>query len=100
MQLLNVYGVYDVKSESYVAPIYERTDGLAVRQITDVVNSGKSPFSKHPEDYILYCLATFNDCSGEYIKLDTPRHIIALTAIQPENAIEPHQVADKVQALV
>lgn len=62
-----VFGVRDGKAMAFLQPFFSASVGAAVRAFSDAVNEdGKSPLTKHPEDYILYELATFDDNSGEF----------------------------------
>lgn len=63
-----VFGVYDSKAEAYLQPWFAITAGAAIRAFSDAVNEGKSPLCKHPEDYILYELADFDDATGDFVR--------------------------------
>lgn len=59
------YAVYDRKAELYSAPFLEVKDGTAIRAIQDtVINSPEHPFAKHPQDFCLHRIGTFNDETG------------------------------------
>lgn len=53
--------VYDSKAETYNAPVAAIAIGEAIRAFADAVNDGQSPFNKHPEDYTLFHIGTFDD---------------------------------------
>lgn len=52
-----------------------RTEGEAIRVFKDILNNPETPESKHPDDYDLYILGTFDDQTG-YLETEAkPRKI-------------------------
>lgn len=72
--LLRMYVVYDSKAEIYTHPSFLPTRAVAVRQFAELVNDGKHEFSRHPEDYSLFELGTFDDGSGLIAPTLAPIH--------------------------
>lgn len=68
--------VRDAKSEVWMAPMFVRTKGEALRSFVDEVNSdpSKSAIAAHPEDYTLFYLGTFDQLTG-----------LLVPAVQPES---------------
>lgn len=64
-----IFGVRDSKALAFLQPFFGVTAGVAIRAFEEAVNDGKSPISKHPEDYVLYELADFDDSTGEVISV-------------------------------
>ena len=62
--ILKVFTVYDSKAEAYYQPHYNSATGAAIRNFTDAVNNSETTFSKHPEDYTLFEIGTFDDGKG------------------------------------
>lgn len=62
-----VFGVRDSKALAFLQPFFSASTGAAVRAFGDAINEGNSPLAKHPEDYLLYELADFDDSTGEFI---------------------------------
>ncbi|AXL14477.1 nonstructural protein [Microviridae sp.] len=58
-----VFSVYDTKAQSYLPPIYFNSTGVALRVFTDTVNDKSTVISKHPEDYCLFHIGSFDDAS-------------------------------------
>lgn len=58
------YAVYDRKAEMYAPPFLEVKDGTAIRAIQDAIASKDHPFAKHPADFSLHQLGTFDDETG------------------------------------
>ena len=85
--LLKAYTVYDMKVEAYMRPWYCLTDGEAVRTFGDAVNDPESAFHKHPDDFTLYGIGTFDDLLGV---LDSTTHVNLGCALQYIIKAQPH----------
>lgn len=64
MQKIQIFAVFDKKAVVYMSPFYFLQKGQAIRAFEDSVNDPQSAFYKHPEDYSLFELGTFDDTSG------------------------------------
>lgn len=62
--LVNVYALFDVKSESYSLPYFAVSDAVAVRTAYDAYIMADCTVSRHPEDYTLFRLGLFDDTRG------------------------------------
>lgn len=67
---LNAYTIYDVASGIYMRPFFSQADGQAIRGFKDIACDADHEVGKHPEDYTLYRIGSFNDTTGE-MKGDT-----------------------------
>lgn len=86
-----IFTIYDQKAAAYIPPFFMHTSGMAARIFTDMVNDEQHQFSKHPEDYTLFKLGSFNDANAEIILEHTPITMHnGVTLINPskENADE------------
>lgn len=70
-----IYTVYDQKAEAYLQPFFVQTEGLAIRSFSDCVNSDSHQFGKHPEDYTLIELGTFDDNGPTFDTLVIPKTV-------------------------
>lgn len=70
--IFKVFTVYDSKAGAYLSPFMFSSKGEALRAFVDAVNDEKSLFYKHPEDYTLFEIATFDNISAKYDSLLTP----------------------------
>lgn len=59
-----MYSVYDKAAGSFNIPFFQLNDRVAIRSFMDLVRDERSQVSKHPEDYDLWCLGSFDDASG------------------------------------
>lgn len=82
--LQKLFSIYDSKAESFSNPVYLNSTGLAVRTFSDSVQDPESQFAKHPADYTLFELGTYDDNSAEFKLLPTPKSLfIAIEFITP-----------------
>lgn len=58
------YTVFDHAAEAYLEPFFAPTRGVAIRSFTEAVNSEGHTFAKHPEDYTLYEIGTYDPSTG------------------------------------
>jgi len=61
-----VFVVYDAKAEIYLTPFMMRSKGEAVRAFMDIANNKETAIGLHPEDYILYYIADYDELKGFY----------------------------------
>ncbi len=61
-----IFSIYDSKIAAYLQPFFSPTKPAAIRAITDVLSDKSHQFSKHPEDYILFHLGSFNDSNAQF----------------------------------
>lgn len=73
-----VCSVRDAKAEIFGQPIFTGKIGTVARSFADEVNrnAADNPYFRHPSDYTLYQLGTFNDETGQFTNLETPRLIL------------------------
>lgn len=73
---LVVVSVRDSAMESYEKPWFVPTTAVAVRAFRDEVARKESSMHGHPEDYILFEIASFDEDSGKFDNLPSPRQLI------------------------
>lgn len=78
-----MYAVYDVKSLTYAPPFLAATDGVAVRMLAEAVSDIQTMVGKHPADFRLYCLGTFDDASGIVLSVAPAEHVVDAIALVP-----------------
>lgn len=70
MAITQVVSVWDCAMQAYPRPFTVPSTGMALRSFSDEVNNPESAIAKHPEDYELHHLASFDEESGIFIPLD------------------------------
>lgn len=68
--ILKAFSILDNKADSFGAPFFFPTTGQAVRAFKDLCNDPNSNVNRHPGDYRLYCIGTFDDAIGRLLGLD------------------------------
>ena len=69
-----LFTVYDAKAEIYLPPFFVPTVGIATRAFSDAINSDTHQFGKHPHDYTLFRLGSFDDHDAS-ISDQTPKSL-------------------------
>ena len=70
-----VCSVLDVKANAFATPFFVPNRSMAVRSFGDAVLDTNSMLAKHPEDYNLYQLGTYDDNSGKLESLPAPEFL-------------------------
>ncbi|AXH75124.1 MAG: nonstructural protein [Microviridae sp.] len=68
--ILKAFGVFDIKAEVFGPPFFMSTNGEAVRAFKDLANNRDSTVGRHPEDYRLMRLGTFDSEKGAFTMED------------------------------
>lgn len=55
------FSIYDAKASAYLPPFILPRQEMATRVFADCCNSDDHQFAKHPADYTLFCLGTWDD---------------------------------------
>lgn len=72
---LKVFSILDTVANAFNAPFFFPTVGQAVRAFKDLANDPNTAVSRHPADYALYELGTFEDSNGRLVALDVPNRL-------------------------
>lgn len=76
MPKLQVLSVRDRAAAVFGRPFFAPSVGTGIRSFTDFINAKEEgEMQKHPEDFDLFHLAEFDDESGVFTNLDTPRQL-------------------------
>lgn len=82
--ILHMFTVLDTKVGAYSSPFYSRSKGEALRSFSDTVKSPEHLFAKHPEDYVLFELGSFDDSNCKFDLLPAPVSLgVAIDFVQP-----------------
>jgi len=72
----NIFAIFDDKARAYMTPFFLPENGQAMRAFSDAVNDMSSPVSRHPADYTLFRIASFDDSTG-IITAESPHATLA-----------------------
>lgn len=64
MSTLLVCAIMDAKVGAFSPPMYFRSKGEAVRSFLDALSDSQTSLSKHPRDYQMFLVGTFDDQTG------------------------------------
>lgn len=78
---MNLYTIYDVKSQVHSPLVSQVNDEVAVRTIANCVNNPEHPYGQNPEDFKLYKIGIFNDIDGLIETLAKSKLITDLNAL-------------------
>ncbi len=84
--LHKIFSVYDSKVEAYLQPFFLNNNATAIRAITDCLSDSSHTFARHPQDYVLFDLGTFNDSSATWELLAAPNSLGVLIEYLPDSA--------------
>lgn len=61
---MNIYSIKDDQVDAYAQPFFMPTHGAALRAFADHVNEKDTPANKHPRDFSLWHIGTWDEASG------------------------------------
>lgn len=70
--IIIVAAIKDRLADCYAQPMYFPTEGMAVRAFQDALADSGNNLSKHPDDYDLCKLGTFDDATGRFTNVEIP----------------------------
>lgn len=79
--LTNAYSLFDTKSLVYYTPWFAPTQGAAVRILSDLVNDPQTSVGRHPSDYVLYRIGTYDDAKGAFAPISPLEHVMDAIAL-------------------
>lgn len=82
---MQLYTMHDKAMDTYGPPMAFATDAVAVRALQDEMQNPESMFRKHPDDFVIYRIGTWDDANGQVINYTRDR-VIAISAL-----MEPKQ---------
>lgn len=80
--ILLCFSLFDSKASIYTTPFMMAHRGQAVRAMMDLVQDPNTVPGKHPADFSLMLLGSFDDQSGIFTSLQ-PEHLGVLTTFLP-----------------
>lgn len=74
---LEIVCVYDRAIQAYGRPFFVAATGGAIRSFLDELRNKESDLSKHPEDYDLFHLGSYEDSSAQFNIFAQPVMLLA-----------------------
>lgn len=79
----NVYTLFDTKALIFNTPFYAHNHGVARRMCSDLVADANTTVGRHPADYVLYCLGSYQDELGQFELLEIREHVLDIVSLVP-----------------
>ncbi|MDB4312225.1 hypothetical protein N9937_02220 [bacterium] len=89
-----IFTVFDVKARAYLPPFFLPEQGMAIRVFSDCINAKDHQFNKHPEDYTLFTLGTFDDSLAEISEIPAQSIHNGIELLRDNNDGETQQVSN------
>jgi len=89
---LNVYTIYDQAAGAYLRPFFMQSDGQAMRTFTDIATDADHDIGRHPKDYSLFRIGSWDDNTAKLIPDEKECLATALEVIALSRKIEPAQL--------
>jgi len=79
--LHTMIAVKDAKIGSFARPVAVVNEATGVRAFADAVNDASTEYHKHPEDYTIWSLGTYDDQTGVFNNLVVPVQLANAVAL-------------------
>jgi len=88
----HIFTIYDSKAKAYLVPFFLHQDGMALRVFADCVNDTTHQFGKHPEDYILFNIGSWEDDKAIF-KTTIPMALATgIELVNPEELLDQYKL--------
>lgn len=85
-----LFSIRDSKGDFFNQPFPQLTKAEALRTFAELANDPQSRIAKHPEDYDMYYLGTYDTITGLIDALKSPEHIQkALHCVKQKSELKP-----------
>lgn len=78
--ILEVFALQDRKAGVFGRPVFVVTMGLLVRELQDALK-GEDILARHPEDFALFRLGSFDDVKGVFVLLPLPDFVLEVSSL-------------------
>lgn len=70
--IYKVCSIFDSKVEAFMQPFFVPARGAALRMFADLVEDSQTAVSKHPADFTLFELGSYDDSNAKFDMYATP----------------------------
>lgn len=86
--LMKIFAIYDSGVSTWQPPMFCPTRGHILRWWNEVCNESNSPFSKHPSDYVLFEIGSWDDDKCLFDLLLVPQKLgVAIEFVKPLSSL-------------
>jgi len=72
---MKMFTVYDSKAEAYMQPFFAKSTGEALRSFSDTCQDKNHIFAKHPEDFTLFELGTWDEQTSDFVIYESKKSL-------------------------
>lgn len=76
---IQMFSIYDEKTEAYSPPFNQTHIGQAIRAFNDTATDQQTVINRHPQDYSLYHIGTFDDATSTMVSFNEPKFLARAT---------------------
>ena len=87
--ITNAYSLFDRKALIYSQPFYAPNDSVAMRTVGDACADPNTNLGRHPGDYVLFFVGSFDDQKGALVPLSPLVHIVDVLTLVPAPSPAP-----------
>jgi len=72
---MKMFTIYDSKAEAYMQPFFAKSTGEALRSFSDTCQDKNHIFAKHPEDFTLFELGTWDEQTSNFVIFESKKSL-------------------------
>lgn len=80
--ITSVFTVHDSKAACFCTPYNSENNNTAIRDFSYAANDPTTPIGRHPSDYTLFCIGSFDNQTGQLTPIEPIAIALALTLVQ------------------
>lgn len=92
--ILNAYTVHDTKALTFNQPFFAINHGIARRMIADVAKDNTTSLGRHPNDFVVYCVGTYDDQTGRLTAHEIREHVVDVISLVYADLAKTNPVRD------
>lgn len=81
--LLQAYSILDLKTGAFNVPFFMSHEAMAVRACVDLAQDATTTVGRHPADFTLYWIGSFDDQTGYLDPMTKPQAVSTILALLP-----------------
>lgn len=86
--ITKIYSIFDDKAKVYNKPFHQLNEAVALRACKDLLEDPTTEINRHPEDYVLFELGTYDDNIGGYELIKGKKIMFRFSELQIEPTYE------------
>jgi hypothetical protein len=83
--IIQCFTVFDSKVGAYNFPFQEHSTGAALRAFIDAIEDTSSALNKHPEDYTLFHIGSYDNATAKFEIFKTPTPLGVALELKAQN---------------